>query len=213
MGRTQDALQAAVAKRREQFGAVGQATGFGPPATGGTATLSGRRNASLRVLCGHLEGKKHAFDSADVVMIGRAGHNDIRFDPFEDPTVSSCHAEVRYEDGKFFLYDLGSLNGTYLNGRSVRRTCLKPGDEIGLGRQGPRMIFAIEERAPRLSKKAELARWLDVAKEENRSESSTSKEILVEDEEARLRRMERLLKVLVGVVACDFVARVITSLR
>ncbi len=48
--------------------------------------------------------------------------------------VSRRHAEVFFEDGKFLLRDLGSTNGTFVNGSEARGTLkLSPGDRIELG--------------------------------------------------------------------------------
>ena len=104
----------------------------------------------MRVMIDHLSGsksgRKEAFDR-ESVLIGRGRSNDVSLDPFLDATVSSQHAEIRLEDGVFVLYDMGSLNGTYLNGSSVRRATLKDGDEISLGREGPRLVFRHAENA------------------------------------------------------------------
>ena len=51
----------------------------------------------------------------------------------KDSTVSSQHASVRYEDGKFFVTDLDSSNGTYLNDRKIVREELKDNDMIRFG--------------------------------------------------------------------------------
>ncbi len=51
-----------------------------------------------------------------------------------DPAVSDPHAKVTLEDGCFVLWDFGSSNGTYVNGRRIREaTPLKEGDEIRFG--------------------------------------------------------------------------------
>jgi hypothetical protein len=50
-----------------------------------------------------------------------------------DPQVSRRHAEVRPELGGFVLVDLGSLNGTTVNGEPVGTRVLEDGDEIGVG--------------------------------------------------------------------------------
>jgi hypothetical protein len=52
---------------------------------------------------------------------------------FADNSVSRRHAELRLEDGLWHLRDLGSLNGTWVNGRRVREAEVRPGDEIRLG--------------------------------------------------------------------------------
>ncbi|MDX2592493.1 MULTISPECIES: FHA domain-containing protein [Streptomyces] len=65
------------------------------------------------------------------VRIGRADTNDLVVD---DLTVSRHHAELRADaDGGREIVDLGSHNGTYLNGRPVDRAPVRPGDIIGIG--------------------------------------------------------------------------------
>lgn len=96
------------------------------------------------VVLRHLSGSKngHVDELAgDSILIGRGAHNDIALDPFLDPTVSANHAEIRFERDGFVLYDMGSLNGTFLNGHAVKRATIQAGDEIGLGRKGPRIAF------------------------------------------------------------------------
>ena len=51
-----------------------------------------------------------------------------------DPTVSRAHAVVSYRDGRWTLRDLGSTNGTVVNGRRITgETEIKPGDEVAFG--------------------------------------------------------------------------------
>jgi pSer/pThr/pTyr-binding forkhead associated (FHA) protein len=50
-----------------------------------------------------------------------------------DDTVSRRHAELRYEDGRWLLRDLGSSNGTYVNGRLVTEAEVRRGDVVHLG--------------------------------------------------------------------------------
>ncbi|MFI8535589.1 FHA domain-containing protein [Streptomyces aquilus] len=65
------------------------------------------------------------------VRIGRADDNDLVID---DLVVSRRHAELRaLPDGSYEIVDLGSHNGTYLNGRAVTRALLGPGDVVGIG--------------------------------------------------------------------------------
>jgi pSer/pThr/pTyr-binding forkhead associated (FHA) protein len=64
----------------------------------------------------------------------------------DDGNVSRRHLElIRERDGTWTLVDLGSTNGTELNGRRVdRRTTLDDGDRISIG--GTELLF---ERTPR----------------------------------------------------------------
>jgi hypothetical protein len=50
-----------------------------------------------------------------------------------DDTVSRRHAELFVEEGRWLLRDLGSSNGTYLNGRRVLHAEVRPGDVLHLG--------------------------------------------------------------------------------
>ncbi len=63
--------------------------------------------------------------------MGRSRQCDVTVD---DPNVSRNHAEVRPRGGSWVLTDLGSTNGSRLNGRRVEGSeVLKPGDEIEVG--------------------------------------------------------------------------------
>lgn len=63
--------------------------------------------------------------------IGRASENDVVLD---DDTVSRQHALIREDRGHFTLQDRGSLDGTYLNGETLRGSVtLQDGDELSLG--------------------------------------------------------------------------------
>ena len=64
-------------------------------------------------------------------VLGRGPEADLRVD---DSGVSRCHARlVRSGHGLYNLVDLGSTNGTGVNGRPVDVTVLRPGDRIQLG--------------------------------------------------------------------------------
>ena len=67
------------------------------------------------------------------VTIGRDAGNDVTL---ASPTVSREHAAVILRDGRWFLEDRASYNGTFLNGTRVRAGTLLPlrhGDRIGFG--------------------------------------------------------------------------------
>ena len=55
---------------------------------------------------------------------------------FSDDTVSRHHARLELRDGRWFLVDLDSSNGTLVNGRRVRDSEVRAGDEIRLGAAG-----------------------------------------------------------------------------
>jgi hypothetical protein len=66
-----------------------------------------------------------------VTLLGRGTDCDLRM---VDPGVSRHHAELRVEDGQVVLVDLGSTNGTLVNGQPVRRVVLTEGTNVTLGR-------------------------------------------------------------------------------
>lgn len=66
------------------------------------------------------------------ISIGRKDDNSISID---DPYISQVHAEVIVNDGRIFVNDLDSTNGTFVNGKSVNgKQELYTGDKIEIGR-------------------------------------------------------------------------------
>lgn len=82
-----------------------------------------------------------------VVRIGRAADCDIRFDGTVDRTVSSHHAEIRFDaQGGYVLVDTNSSNGTLVNGQRVMQQPLRQGDVVFVGGQsGPQLRFEVAE--------------------------------------------------------------------
>ena len=74
--------------------------------------------------------RKSEFALTDSLAIGSARSNGICLD---DPSVSPTHCRITREDGHYFLTDLGSAAGTFLNGIPIQRRELSPGDEISVG--------------------------------------------------------------------------------
>lgn len=71
----------------------------------------------------------HAID--DGLIIGRGDHCGL---VLEDETVSTDHAELTRRGASYLIADLGSRNGTVLNGRAIDRTTrLSPGDVVQIG--------------------------------------------------------------------------------
>ena len=86
--------------------------------------------ALLVVLRGPNAGSKFLLDQ-DVAAVGRHPDSDVFLD---DVTVSRRHAELRREDGKHVIRDVGSLNGTYVNRRRVEEALLANEDELQIGK-------------------------------------------------------------------------------
>jgi hypothetical protein len=66
----------------------------------------------------------------DPVVIGRLSTNDV---VLSDPNVSRRHAELRQQGGRWTLVDLGSTNGSVVNGKLVKEHELEDGDRLSFG--------------------------------------------------------------------------------
>lgn len=77
------------------------------------------------------------------ITIGRLADNSLQID---DASVSSRHAEIELEGGAFHLHDLGSTNGSFVNGEQVTDAILHNGDEVRFGIV--ETVFHGEEESP-----------------------------------------------------------------
>ncbi len=86
--------------------------------------------AALQPIAG---GRNVQLESGKALILGRARASDIVVD---NDTVSSRHASVEFngQTNKLTLTDLGSSNGTYLNGRTISAGTAAPGDVIRFGK-------------------------------------------------------------------------------
>jgi hypothetical protein len=84
---------------------------------------------SLRIHSGSLENQEIDL-TPDPMTVGRSSACNIRIG---DAGVSSKHAKIWCEDGKYFVMDLGSTNGTFVNDKDVDREELRDGDVITFG--------------------------------------------------------------------------------
>ena len=85
--------------------------------------------AVLKGMSGSVAGQEFPLDQ-EQVSIGRSADNSI---VVIDSAVSSHHCAVMREDNRYVLRDLGSTNGTRLNGRDVKESPLNPRDLVTVG--------------------------------------------------------------------------------
>ena len=101
--------------------------------------------AQFKFLSGARAGQLEAFRKG-YIGLGRHPLSDVRFDAERDLDVSSRHAAIVRKTEGFVLQDLGSKNGTFVNGtRITGDTVLKGGDVIGFGANGPAVEFQVVE--------------------------------------------------------------------
>ncbi len=87
------------------------------------------RKCQLVVADGSDRGKKVTL-SRNVTKLGKRDTNDLIL---SDKAVSRLHCEIEYTADSFLLRDMGSTNGTFLNGSKVKEAYLAPGDLIKIG--------------------------------------------------------------------------------
>lgn len=114
----------AVQTELKPVAAAGSASAAASPTRGAVAHLKVVEPADKR---------GQVFDLGDELTVGRAGGCQIALE--DDKTVSQLHARVFRRDGRVYVEDLGSTNGTYLNQRKVTvPTEIGPGDKIRVGK-------------------------------------------------------------------------------
>ena len=100
--------------------------------------------------------------STEPLIVGRK-RGDLLL---EDPLVSGTHAQIMPKDDGWAIQDLGSTNGTLVDGRLVRESALRPGAEISIG--NTRMVLFVgivdetqeQDSAARRSKDQLEIAWL-----------------------------------------------------
>jgi len=89
---------------------------------------------------GSLAGQRLEYTES-VVSFGRAPTNMVRFSKEREPGVSNLHCEVFEMNGSYYVRDMGSANGTFLNKTRVKDpVLLSDGAVIELGNPGPEMV-------------------------------------------------------------------------
>src|SRR5215472_12426354 len=128
-------LEGTISRRRFRLVAGGRASANG----------SGTVRATVIGLQGDLAGHRFTVGAAPV-KFGRESDNEIVVD---DLGVSRRHAELRQEADGYVIVDLGSHNGTWVNGSSVKGTYrLRPGDTIRIGNHDFRYEVGPAEASP-----------------------------------------------------------------
>ena len=96
-----------------------------------TLRLQLRPHLAARDLTLALErGPSRRLDPARPLLVGSGDGSDLRL---VDPTVSARHARIAGDAGGLVVEDLGSTNGTFVDGVRVERAWLRPGQRLGFG--------------------------------------------------------------------------------
>ena len=92
---------------------------------GGPPTVN-LRKCKLVVLKGSQRGTEHVI-SSDVIRVGKAEENDLTV---SEETVSRVHFEIVRDAKGYLLRDLGSTNGTFLDGAEIREAYIRAGSVV-----------------------------------------------------------------------------------
>lgn len=84
----------------------------------------------LKAMAGDLRGQEYAINEPANFVLGRSRSCALRLPG--DPTVSRQHCLIEVEQGRAWIQDLGSLNGTHINGSKIGQRLPAYGDETML---------------------------------------------------------------------------------
>jgi pSer/pThr/pTyr-binding forkhead associated (FHA) protein len=96
----------------------------------------------LVVVGGKLRGQEFALKSGDNIL-GRDSSCDVHF---QAEGVSKKHLTITVTEDLLYIQDMGSANGTFLNGKIIKRTTIKGGDKIGLPNAVLQLVHVQEKK-------------------------------------------------------------------
>ena len=97
------------------------------------------RQLALRFISGKFQGSEYALSDAGEMLVGRSG--DVQIVLSED-MVSRRHARIQFDGQRITIEDLGSTNGTFVNGEKIKRADLKEGDRVLIGSSIFKVVYA-----------------------------------------------------------------------
>ncbi len=103
--------------------------------------------AYLAILTGEKAGSQYPIPNDSGTVIGRSSECDIHV---EDQDASRQHAAIQPIGDEYYLRDMGSTNGTLVNGQSVEKKILRHGDKIAIGKQVLQFILLDPDGKPHL---------------------------------------------------------------
>jgi hypothetical protein len=114
-----------------------ESTGGGQGTTAISAQEAQRHGLAQEIVEVVLEDGSYPLEGAGPWTVGRSQENDITVN---DPNVSRRHARISRADDGFVVEDLGSTNGTLLDGAPIDRERIDGGDELTFGQTAARFV-------------------------------------------------------------------------
>ena len=101
-----------------------------------------RHTPSVLVKIKQDQARESARRFTDTFLIGRNEDNDLQI---KEACVSRNHAEIRFDGKSWWVRDLGSTNGTYLDGIRIQNVLLPEKAGLELGKGGPTLFLEVEK--------------------------------------------------------------------
>ncbi|APR80304.1 GGDEF domain protein [Minicystis rosea] len=104
------------------------------------------RQLALRFISGKYQGGEYPLGSQPELIVGRSSDLDM---VLVEDMVSRRHARITVSENQIQIEDLGSTNGTFVNGEKISRASLKEGDRVLIGTSILKVV-AVDPNAPAL---------------------------------------------------------------
>jgi pSer/pThr/pTyr-binding forkhead associated (FHA) protein len=124
------------------------------PKPSGTEPGSPELRYGLRFISGKYQGGEFPLGEGQEIVIGRSSELDM---VLVEEMVSRKHARIALTDGVINIEDLGSTNGTFVNGEKVDRGTLKEGDRVLIGTNILKVIATAQDAEQKLDLKSVAA--------------------------------------------------------
>lgn len=119
--------------------------------------MSDKPQFALRFISGKYQGGEFPLRKNREIIIGRSSDLDM---VLVEDMVSRRHAKISTTDSEIFISDMGSTNGTFVNGEKVSRSRIQEGDRILVGTSIIKMV-AVDPSTPAHQSEAEARRRLE----------------------------------------------------
>src|SRR5205823_885844 len=126
------------------------------------------RSYAFRFISGKYQGGEYPLTDSGELVIGRASDLDL---VLVEDMVSRKHAKLTLQDGGISIADLGSTNGTFVNGEKVKKAQLKLGDRVLIGTSILKLVSVARGAAPIDSRAAQQQLERSAAVQERRGRS------------------------------------------
>src|SRR3954468_7480542 len=105
---------------------------------------AGEREVNIFIITGQSLGRKFRLRPGQILFAGRSSSTDIFID---ENLVSRRHAKFAWVGDEVKVQDLGSTNGTFVNGRRVTGSTLQSGDKVQIGQTLMKVYFSDDPSA------------------------------------------------------------------